>query len=479
MEYLIPPWAHQLRCIEAAKSLPCYALFFEMGAGKSSTLINIFRHKCNTQKKFLRTLILCPPIVIDKWKDEFLKHSRVQPGQVVLLNGSGKDRLKKFNKHKDQPCIFVTNYESLLMEDLFAALMAWQPEFLCVDESHRCKDYKAKRSKRVHKLANPDPKDPMRKPYTYLLSGSPVLNSPMDIFHQFKIMDGGKTFGDNFFVFRARHFFDKNAGMPKLRYFPKWELLPGALERINDAIRPVSMRVEKKECLDLPPMVYKTIRVEMGKEQRELYDSMKKDLIAVLNDKACVATLAITKALRLQQIASGYIKVVGDEEIPIKDNPKLAALEELLTELTPKHKVLVWAVFKRNYTEIKRLCERMGLKYVEVHGEISERGKQEAVEQFNTDGSVRVFIGHPLSGGIGIDLVSASYSIFYSRNFSLEQSLQAEARNYRGGTKEAGHEKITRVDLVCKDSIDELVAESLAKKEEVGLKVLQNLKGDL
>jgi SNF2 family DNA or RNA helicase len=197
LQYLIPPWQHQLTAIERAKDMDFFALFFEMGAGKTMTAINILRHKINQKKRYLRTAIFCPPIVVPNWRDEFQMHSKMDPKQIVLLQGSGKKRLEQFKKAIEQPLapVFVTNYEALLMDELYAAMLAWRPEFIVDDESHRLKNYKAQRSKRAEKLANP--KDGER-PFVAILSGSPVLNSPMDLFQQYLIMDGGWTFGKKF-----------------------------------------------------------------------------------------------------------------------------------------------------------------------------------------------------------------------------------------------------------------------------------------
>ena len=74
------------------------------------------------------------------------------------------------------------------------------------------------------------------------------------------------------------------------------------------------------------------------------------------------------------------------------------------------------------------------------------------------------------AGGIGINMTEASYSIFFSRNFSLEHDLQAEARNYRGGSEM--HQKVTRIDLVSPGTIDELISEALANKQNMAEKIL-------
>lgn len=441
-------------------------------SGKSLTAVNILRWKYAVNERLLRTLIIGPPIVLENWVNEIKLNSNISEKDITVLYGPGKERIellleKGFNEDGAKGHIFITNYEALtVMPDLYDLLIKWNPEAIVWDEGHKLKSMQSARTKKAIKIS-----DLAR--YRYLLTGTPVLNSPMDLFAQFRVLDKGETFGTNFFVFRAKYFYDKNAGMPKSKYFPDWRIKPDSLDLINARIKRVSARVKKEDCLDLPPLVKKTILVEMGKEQRTHYNLMKKAFITYLNDKACVAELALTKGLRLQQIASGYLKLDDGSEVEIKDNPRQEALRDLLEELTPTHKVLVWACFKQNYAQIRKVCDELKIKYVEVHGDVAGSSRFESVRSFNEDQDVRVFIGHPGSGGIGINLVAASYSIFYSRSFSLEHDLQAESRNHRGGS--GIHEKITRIDLVAKDSIDSLIAERLALKESISERVLRDV----
>lgn len=499
MDFLVKPWAHQLTAIQRAAPLPYFALFFEMGAGKTGTAINILRTKMTPLGRYVKTIIFCPPIVVPNWADEFAMHSKIPRERVVLLQGSGAQRLATFNEHAwidstPRPVFFVTNYESLLLGGfkektgkkryipgpLFQAMQKWNPEALVFDESHRLKNFKAERSKLAEVLANPrdeKTKVPLRKPWTYLLSGSPVLNSPMDLFYQYLIMDGGATFGKNFFVFRGQYFIDKNRDMPKDRYFPNWVVKPGALDQINEKIYQFGMRVTKQECLDLPEELSITVKCKMGSVQARNYKEMKRDFITTINDKTASATLAIVKALRLMQITSGFLSLDGEggemdkAKVVYESCEKEEKLEGLLEELTPGSKVIVWAVWKENYAIIRRVCERLNVRFVEVHGGISRAQQNENVAQFKADEGIRVFIGHPGSGGIGINLTCAPYSIFYSRTFSLEHWLQARARNHRGGQKE----KVTHYDLVCEGTIDELVQNKLAQKFDMSESLLKDI----
>lgn len=453
-----------------------------MGTGKTGTAINILRQKCNEKRRLLKTLIFCPPVVVDNWKKEFAIHSDVPEKNIVLLQGPGSKRRHTFHKHAyaegssfnagtPQGKIFVTNYEALQMKDLFQEMCDWEPDMLICDESHKLKDPTSKRSKAMAVLADPIP-------YKVILTGTPVLNSPIDIFGQFRVLDSGEAFGKNFFIFRNRFFYDANAAFKaKSSYFPDWKIKPKSLEEMNEIMATKTMSVKKATCLDLPPLVKQRIYVDLTDEQAKAYEEMKQDLVTYMDGKACVATLALTKALRLLQIASGYVKFEDGSGKSLKNTPKMNALSDLLESLCAENKVIVWAVFKDNYAQIRKVCEELGIKYVEVHGEISAAEKQESVTKFNTQDDVRVFIGNPSSGGIGINLVSASYSIFYSRNFSLENDLQAEARNYRGGSEI--HQKVTRIDLVARGTIDELVLESLSSKQAIGEALLKEWKGQL
>jgi len=466
-------WDHQKKAIQIAKDLPEFALFFEQGCGKTPTTLELLRNKYQTECGFKATLIICPPIVIENWRREALKWTNIPPNRIIPLIGTGKERLRKLNSAVDtfhDQVFVITNYETLLMKEVFEAFMKWKPVCLVLDESQRVKDGKSKRSKALLKLA------PQTK-YRYILSGTPVLNSPLDLFSQFKILDGGKTLGDNFYIFRANYFDDKNARMPSLKYFPDWRIREGSEEKITKLISSKSMRVEKKDCLDLPPLVQKTVYCELSSEQAVHYKSMKDNYLTFIQNNPCTATIALTKTMKMQQIVSGFL-IAGDTKetekaFSFEDHPRKKALRDLLEDIVPYHKCLVWAVWRENYKVIREVCESLKVKYVEIHGDISAKEKQISVDRINQDPEMRVCIGHPGSGGVGVNLTAASTSIWYSRSWSLEFELQAEARNHRGGSEI--HDKITRYDIVAQGTIDELILDALAAKNKVSEKLLTDL----
>ncbi len=463
---LRPLWAHQISAIRKAETEKDLFLAMEMGTGKTRCTIEVLRRRYAKRGVLVKTLIICPVIVCDNWKKEWAMFSKIPAHDVVVLTTAGKrrvqDLLKAVGDDLSRAKIVITNYQGLLMGDLYKLIRAWGPEIVVFDESHKLKNPSSK----TFKLANALAADAKQK---FLLTGTPILNSPMDLWSQYKVLDNGETFGSNFYSFRATYFRDENAGWSsKENHFPKWTTTPEMLAKITEKLQHKMIRVTKAECMDLPDLVRQEIPVVLSAEQARMYSEMKKEFLAFLKDSetrhplTVVAQLAITKALRLQQIVSGYAATEQEGAKWIKDNPRLHVLEELLETITPGHKVIVWSVFKENYKMITGLCEKMGLEFAQIHGDISNKDRIEEMDRFKSDPKCRVMVANQAAGGVGINLVEASYSIYYSKGFSLEHDLQSEARNHRGGSEI--HEKITRIDLVAAGTIDELINEALSKK---------------
>jgi SNF2 family DNA or RNA helicase len=477
-----PLWAHQREAVERARSLRHMALFLEMGTGKTRTTIEILKERFAERNGTLRTLIFCPPIVISNWRDEWLRFSDLSHHDVVMLKGAGTKRAKDFRElawrqGTPQGKIFITNYEALAMPNLNLLFKSWRPEAIVCDESHMLKNPSSNRSKLAWRLAQAAPDS-----YRYILTGTPILNHAWDIWAQFRFLDLGETFQEDTTLdhFRWRYFKDLNMGMPRHQYFPNW--VPKTLAKdgvdgltqIKAKIQPKSMRVTKEECLDLPDLVKETVKLDMSAEQARMYRELQKDFVTFVETnnttEHVVAQMAMTKMLRLIQITAGHIKTAEENVVVLKETPKEAALLELLKTLTPDYKVVVWTPWVATYPVIRAMCKKLDIGMVEITGDVREKERDEMVRSFQTDPKARVLLGNQGSGGIGINLTAAPYAIFYSRTFDLAKDLQAAARTHRGGSEI--HPKITRIDLVCEGTIEEMIQKELAIKFELGEKVL-------
>jgi SNF2 family DNA or RNA helicase len=468
-------WDHQKTAVtkaleNLAADKPYYGFFMEQGTGKTLTMITLMRELYTRHGRPLKTLILCPAIVVRNWQSEISQFSRV--GHLVeVLTGPTPKRIKTLER-TTKP-IIVTNLEALATCDglLWESVQkgkgrpirrmierGW--ELLILDEIHRLKDPRAQSTKMAIKMAD-------KIFYRYGLTGTPILKDECDLWSQMRVLDRGALFGKGYQAFRTEYFYDENAGMPSQRYFPAFKLRPQMSKVLGEKLETTTFRVTKEECLDLPPLIEQKITVEMSPQQRKHYDEMKRDFITYLASAACVATLAVTKALRLQQIVSGFVKLDTGEEIQLDARPRLNALSELL-ELAPG-KVIVWASFKENYEQVAALCRKLGLSHSFLTGLQSQEEKDQAVADF-TKGDVRVLISNPAAGGTGVNLIEADTAIWWSRSFNLGHRLQAQARNHRGGSEM--HAKITQYDIVAENTIDEHVLDALARKEDIAERIL-------
>jgi SNF2 family DNA or RNA helicase len=459
-------WEHQREALMRSAGRKYYALFFEQGCGKTATAIHFYWQKCAEAGCALRALIFCPPIVISNWGREFREH---MPQAVVReLTGPGTRRANKLTLFNNGAYrVAVTNYESVLIPSFFTAVKAWKPEVLILDESHKVKDPASKRTKAITELAT-------TIEYRMLLTGTPCPNSLEDIFSQFRILDGGETFGNNFIRFREEFFTNKNAWQRSRFAYPNWQPKKGAEEEIQRRMAPSAMRVAKSECLSLPPLVRQYIDVDLTSEQRRAYESMERHGVVRLPEgKVASADLAITKAVRLQQLASGFVQADDGSIKRFFPNKRAETLREVIESFPKKAKFIVWAVYRENYLDIRHVLDEMRIQYVELTGEVPHIKRAENIACFRENLLCRAVIGNPQAAGIGINLVEAEYSIFYSRGFSLESDMQAEARNHRGGSEI--HQQVVRIDLVARGTIDEVVLLALKEKKDVQAALLEHL----
>ena len=465
-------WKHQVRAVTFAQTTPDVGLFYEAGTGKTRCMIEIIRRTFAKENRLKKTLILAPLIVCENWKKEFAEYSKLKPWDILVLTKSGARRGKDFvdavGVDLAKSKIIITNYESMQMKEFYDLIANWKPEILVCDESQKVKNHESIRAKAVARLAD-------YTAHNYILTGTPILNSAQDVFMQFRILDRGETFGRNYYAFRNEYFYDKNAGFKsKQNYFPDWQPREDAYQRLQDKVRTKALRAVKSECLDLPPFVRQVVHCQMSNDQAKAYREMYADYITWIESKegeprAVLAQLAITKAIRLQQIVSGFAKS-EDGDIHRLECPRLKVLKELLEDLTPNHKVIIWSHFQENQAMVTELCKELKIGYSEIHGNVPKGQREDIMHAFRTDPKIRVMVANQSAGGVGVNLVEASYAIYFSKGFSLEADLQSEARNFRGGSEI--HEKVTRIDLVTPGTIDELITESLSNKQAIGDMIL-------
>lgn len=480
MRDLLKPYKFQDEIIDRASKLRHFALLMDMGTGKTLTSINILKNYWRQHGGVIETLVLCPIIALDNWKNEFLLSTQLDPELIgVVKHKDLKKRLKVIENKRHK--IIVINYEALLSG--FSNDLKKTPHtgvtkalidrgFGCVigDEIHRIKNHKGK----MHKAALAVTKSCQHR---LVLTGTPITNSILDVYAEMYFMDRGETFGASFTEFRKYYCEDENADWAgKESYFPKWVVRPYMIPEFKKKLENISARVTTEEAVDLPEFQNLVQHIEMSDEQIKHYHNLKTQLVTWLEDQPdnpVVVKNALVKILRLNQITTGVMKLEDETLHRFKSNPKLDAALELI-EGMEGHKVIIMAVYKPDFQVIGDALAKRGIKYTEIHGGISTEDKLAAAKSFERPeigpDDPTVLIGHP-KAMIAVNLVGAKYKIYYSRDFSLEAYLQSLKRNLRNGAIKF-HSKLIDYHLICPGTTDDKIYGSVMSKKDFSDDVL-------
>lgn len=441
------PYIHQLNALKFLSIKKYGALLMEMGTGKTKVIIDKISelYLANLIKK---VLVIVPNTIVENWKQEIEKHSIITT-EPILINGySRKKRVEQLQK---DGVYYIINYEAVksLYTDL--AYISW--DVIICDESTYIKNPFAQRTKIITKLVQ-------KIPYRYIMSGMPITQSPIDIFAQYRFLNP-YIFGWSFVAFRNQYALMGGFNGKEIIGYKN-------LTELNTKIYEHGFRITKVECLDLPDKIYETRYVDLTVQQKEVYDTLRKILIAEFKNSTITVAMALTKILRLSQITSGFIKNDDGQILKFEDNAKLQVLEEIIEET--EGKIVIWTQFIENIKIINNFLSNKAIQFRCIYGEIAVEERQKSIDEFNNNLNIKVFIGQIRTGGLGINLTSASTVIYYSNSYSLENRLQSEDRCHRIGQKN----NVTYIDIIARKTIDEIVLKVLKEKGDLATALIDN-----
>jgi SNF2 family DNA or RNA helicase len=302
------------------------------------------------------------------------------------------------------------------------------------DELHRCKNINTQQGAGLLEL----------QPYYRVgMTGTPLLNSPLDLYAILKWL-GYEPYEFGQFKY---HFCEFDAYGSVVGY--------KNINQLRDQLSGIMIRRTKDEVLDLPEKIYKNEYVELTGEQRGLYNDVIDNALASddTDEKECVlATL-----LKLRQVAGG----IGPYDF-IKKNPKLDRLEQIIEEAVYSDtKVIVYS----NWIEgIKPAIERLQ-KYnpVVITGETKDADRQNIVNKFQNDPTVKVILGTTGALGTGLTLTAATEVVFLDNPWNNATKEQTCDRAYRIGTTSA----VTIHTIMAHGTYDENVQDIIEGKKQM------------
>tara|TARA_R100000781_G_scaffold109020_3_gene73791 strand:+ start:61 stop:1518 length:1458 start_codon:yes stop_codon:yes gene_type:complete len=466
------PFKHQRRVFERSKDLRHYALFLEMGTGKTKVTVDNLSYLYESGK-IDTVLIVAPKGVYENWiKNEIPKHMpdriepfvvKWQPNLTKKFKQEMKDVATRAERKEEKLHILVMNVEALSTKkgmDVASYYLKQNPEnMIIIDESTTIKNKDASRTKSIIKLGE------LGK-YKRILTGSPVTKSPLDLFSQCKFLDTNMLGFDSYYAFRNRY-----AVMKRMSFGGKsFDQIIGyrRMGELQAKIHDNSSRILKEDCLDLPDKLYQKRYVPLSADQKKVYDQMKTLALAQIdNGELSTTTSVLTQIMRLQQICCGFLPP-DDGEIKELENGRIKELLSILEEVNGK--VLIWATWTHDIKKIKKaIAEKYGEESVATfYGETPQDKRQEIVDNFQKyRHPLRFFVGQPRTGGFGLTLTEAKTVIYYSNSYDLEIRLQSEDRAHRIGQES----NVTYIDIVCPDTVDEKIIDALQDKVDLATKV--------
>ena len=464
------PYSHQLKALEKSWAEDTYALFMEMGTGKSKVLVDNIAMLYD-RGAIKGALVVAPKGVYKNWDSiEFPVHmpEHIEYTKVLWEPTSTKKKQAELDTlfaDDDKLKILIMNVEAFSTSKGLDFARSFLNIFvgralIGIDESTTIKNPTAKRTKNILTIGD------LAK-YRRILTGSPVTKSPLDLYSQCDFLDPNHLGHQSYYSFRSRyaHMVDRNFGGRRVQIVGSYRRL-GELSDLLDAF---SYRVLKEDCLDLPEKVFTKRFVELSKEQDKAYRQMKEMALAMLDDGKLMSTVNVmTQLMRLHQITCGHFKA-DDGTITHLKNNRIDTLMELLDETDGK--VIIWA----NYVEdIKSIVQSLKKAYgdastVEYHGSVDPRVRQENIALFQEkNGPTRYFVGNAQTGGYGITLTAANTVVYYSNSYDLEKRLQSEDRAHRIGQTGS----VTYVDLIAEKTIDERIVKSLRDKIDIANEIM-------
>lgn len=456
--YKTEPFEHQRTALKKGAESQNFAYFMEMGTGKTKVTIDNASYLF-TQNKIKHAIVIAPNSVYLNWIKEIQTHCSVDYNIMAhkvdtMLSPQFADPLKLtwylFNVEAMSHKSGLKKVKELLGEA--------ERTMMIIDEATTIKTRTAKRTKNIIELGK-------NVAYKRILTGSPVTKSPLDLYSQCAFLDKSLLGHESFYTFRARY-----AVMHEIDMGGRSVLLPKYytnLEELEQNIKKFSYRCRKSECLDLPEKLYTQHYITLKDEHQKAYDKLKRNAWAVIQNEEVSYSNKLTEILKLHQCVNGHVKTDDGNILEFAD-PKLDELLNLIEENDGKY--IIWANYIYNIEKIiKVLQDRYGTEStVAIYGSIDAEKRIENVKRFENDDRVRFFVGNPSTGGYGLNLVKASYVVYYSNSYNLEVREQSEDRAHRiGQTK-----NVLVIDLITRGTVDEMIISALKNKIKLSAKTL-------
>ena len=435
--------AHQKEGVEFLLSRRSGILAFEQGLGKTIVALQAFSCLRKSGKSD-RMVVICPNSLKRNWCNEVERFASDETVSVI----EGRRSTRRQTLSRLATSIVLIGYESARNDVVgIRALLQRSAAVLVLDESHYTKNYHSLNSIAARHFAD-------LVEHRWLLTGTPITNSPIDIYAQVCLVSDNRPLG-SYAAFVAK--------------FGYRQVDDAKLNLLADMVRPYTLRKVKEECIDLPSKSFRDIVVELPAWQRRLYAEVKNGIVGEVSrmsssEFARHLPTALVRVLRLAQVASNPALVFPVEN---RTPGKVEQLDELIAELiTSGRKVVVWSYYVKT---IRRLAERyQKLGCGSLYGDVPVDERHAIVSRFQDGTDVNVLLCNPGVAGTGYTLTAANYAIYETIGWRYDHFAQSQDRIHRIGQRLP----VSCIRLMAENTIDNAIAESLERKACVASGIL-------
>lgn len=420
---------------------PYAAVILDMGMGKTATTLSAVNELMFDRFEVTKVLVIAPLRVANTvWSDEIEQWAELRHLRYSKIVGTPKQRNVALQKDAD---IYIINRENLpWLVEKCSPYFKW--DMVVIDELSSFKSWQSKRFKAFMAM----------RPYMKRivgLTGTPSSNGLMDLFAEFKVIDGGERLGRFIGEFRSRYFEEgRRNGNIVYEYIP----MDYAECQIQDKISDITISMKALDYLDMPELISTKKQVRMSEKEKEKYSQFKKEyVLSELDGLEVTAANAASLTNKLVQLSNGAV-YSDDHTVVALHEQKLDALEDIL-ESANGEPVLVAYWFKHDLARIMGRLEKLKVKSRVMKTE-------EDIREWNK-GNVPVGLLHPAGAGHGLNLQKGGHHlVWFGLTWSLELYQQTNARLWRQG-QEA--EAVVIQHIVTEGTIDEEILKALENKD--------------
>jgi superfamily II DNA or RNA helicase len=411
----------------------------DMGLGKTLQALVAIQQAKEQDGQF-PSLIVCPTTLVFNWMNEI---ARFTPN-LTTINLTGNERFELYPTLKDAD-IVVTSY-AILRRDI-NAIKDYPFRFVILDESQHIKNAQAQTAMAA-KLLNSQ--------HRVALSGTPIENRLAELWSIFDFLM--PDFLETFEEFRRRFILPIEERGNR-----------DAERRLKKQVFPFILRRMKRDVLqDLPPKMEQVLYCDMTDNQRQLYldilEKAREELMeeAIQKGGKLNQQHVFSALTRLRQLVNHTSLLSSDLNGGLHESGKFEALKELLTTaIANGHRILLFSQFVEMLKIVKQWFVAKGIKFEMLTGQTADR--QGAVERFNNDESISVFLVSLKAGGTGLNLTGADCVIHYDPWWNPAAEDQATDRVHRIGQTKS----VFVYRLIARNSIEEKIMKLKARKRSL------------